>query len=112
MKSLRWSFALIVISTTIWIGTVARHGSTPLHVSGMRPPGMVRVPAGDFLMGSDDPDADDDARPAHRVKLAEYWIDRTEVTNAEFSRFDASCVFSPGEERLPVTNVTFDQAAA
>ena len=47
---------------------------------------MVYVPAGEFLMGSldDDPDADDDERPQHTVYLDAFWIDRTEVTNAQY----------------------------
>jgi formylglycine-generating enzyme required for sulfatase activity len=28
-----------------------------------------------------------DGRPVHRVELDGFWIDRTEVTNAEFARF-------------------------
>ena len=48
---------------------------------------MVYVPAGEFLMGStdEDPDAvDDDERPQHTVYLDAFWIDRTEVTNAQY----------------------------
>jgi formylglycine-generating enzyme required for sulfatase activity len=39
---------------------------------------MVAVPAGSFAMGSND--GDDDERPVHRVELAAFAIDRTEVT--------------------------------
>ncbi|MGH7267311.1 MAG: formylglycine-generating enzyme family protein, partial [Candidatus Rokuibacteriota bacterium] len=46
---------------------------------------MVRVPAGSFVMGRDDGPADE--RPAHRVTLDAYEIDRRPVTNAEFARF-------------------------
>ncbi|MCE9583409.1 MAG: formylglycine-generating enzyme family protein [Planctomycetes bacterium] len=49
------------------------------------PEGMVRVPAGEFTMGSADGGADES--PAHRVKLSAYFIDRTEVTVAEFAAF-------------------------
>jgi formylglycine-generating enzyme required for sulfatase activity len=47
---------------------------------------MVYVPAGEFLMGSadDDPDAADDEKPQHTVYLDAFWIDRTEVTNAQY----------------------------
>jgi formylglycine-generating enzyme required for sulfatase activity len=49
---------------------------------------LVCVPAGEFLMGaaSDDTLARDDEHPQHRVYLNAYWIDRTEVTNADFAR--------------------------
>ena len=51
--------------------------------------GMVQmyVPEGEFLMGSDDGDAD--ASPAHTVYLDAYWIDQTEITNAMYSAFVA-----------------------
>jgi formylglycine-generating enzyme required for sulfatase activity len=46
---------------------------------------MVRVPAGVFLMGSDD--GPDDERPRHKVEVGEFSIDRTPVTNAQFAAF-------------------------
>jgi len=46
---------------------------------------MIRVPAGIFIMGSTD--GLDDERPQHQVHLAEYLIDRTKVTHAQFARF-------------------------
>jgi formylglycine-generating enzyme required for sulfatase activity len=50
---------------------------------------MVNVPEGSFLMGStsDDSYADADEFPQHKVYLNEFWIDRTEVTNAMFASF-------------------------
>jgi formylglycine-generating enzyme required for sulfatase activity len=44
---------------------------------------MIRIPAGEFLMGADD-SAFAPERPGHNVRLDEYWIDRTEVTNAQY----------------------------
>ncbi len=46
---------------------------------------MIRIPAGTFVMGSSD--GPDDERPQHRVEVAEYFIDRTKVTNAQFALF-------------------------
>jgi formylglycine-generating enzyme required for sulfatase activity len=46
---------------------------------------MVRINAGGFTMGSIDGPADE--KPIHDVKIRAFWIDRTEVTNAEFGRF-------------------------
>ncbi len=51
------------------------------------PEGMVWVPGGEFLMGTNDPSAHEAERPAHRVKVDGFWIDATEVTNAQFRRF-------------------------
>ena len=48
-------------------------------------PDMVTVPAGSFTMGRDD--GPEDERPAHRVSLGAFRIDRLQVTNAQFARF-------------------------
>jgi formylglycine-generating enzyme required for sulfatase activity len=48
---------------------------------------LVRIPAGDFVMG--DQRGQPDEQPATVVKVARpFWIGRCEVTNAEFARFD------------------------
>src|SRR3990170_8444556 len=46
---------------------------------------MAQIPAGAFLMGSND--GPQDERPQHKVQLAAYWIDPTPVTNAQFAQF-------------------------
>lgn len=76
------------------------------------PPGMVYVPAGPCLLGTNDPDADEDVRPQRRVDVPAFYIDRTEVTNAEFRRFRPTHAFPAGGECLPVTNVRYDEAEA
>jgi serine/threonine-protein kinase len=50
---------------------------------------MVHVPGGTFQMGSDESDLDawDDQFPQHSVTLDGFWIDQTEVTNAQFATF-------------------------
>lgn len=50
------------------------------------PDGMVWIPAGEFSMGSNEP-MFGDARPIHRVALKGFWMDKTEVTNADFEKF-------------------------
>ena len=48
---------------------------------------LVKLPAGEFVMGSNDAHADE--RPAHPQKIDKpFWIAATEVTNAQFRRFD------------------------
>lgn len=51
------------------------------------PDGMVLIPDGEFEMGSDDGDADNDEQPVHTVFLDAFFIDENEVTNAEFKDF-------------------------
>ena len=52
-----------------------------------RPPaaGMVWIPGGSFVMGSDHHYPEE--APAQRVEVAGFWIDRAPVTNAQFLRF-------------------------
>ncbi|HUV88645.1 MAG TPA: SUMF1/EgtB/PvdO family nonheme iron enzyme [Anaerolineae bacterium] len=58
---------------------------------------MVFVPAGEFIMGSEE--LGDDERPAHRVYLDGFWIDRYEVTNEQFSRFVAATGYQTEAEQ-------------
>jgi formylglycine-generating enzyme required for sulfatase activity len=51
------------------------------------PEGMVWIPGGEFSMGSTDPLARPDESPVHRVRVDGFWMDATEVTNAQFRRF-------------------------
>ena len=104
-------------------------------VDGMR---MVYVPVGEFIMGSDD--GGDDEKPARAVVLDAYWIDQFEVTNKMYKMcVDAGKCNPPNydtarqwiDEQLiplmksniifyadteyenhPVSNVTWDDAAA
>ena len=48
-------------------------------------PGMVWIPGGTFRMGSDKHYPEE--RPAHRVTVSGFWMDRTPVTNRQFREF-------------------------
>ncbi|PYS95395.1 MAG: hypothetical protein DMF65_14225 [Acidobacteria bacterium] len=100
---------------------------------------LVELPGGTFKMGRDDvPPMNDELKsrraayllwmynqwPAHSVSVQPFAIDRTEVTNAEYAEFVKDTKHQPppgiwdgdhpkaGEERLPVTNVSYDDARA
>ena len=47
--------------------------------------GMVLIPAGEFQMGSND--AADDEQPVHTVYVDTFYMDKTEVTNAQYKAF-------------------------
>jgi sulfatase modifying factor 1 len=59
------------------------------------PEGMVWIPGGEFAMGSSRaseamcsvPGVTHDAQPVHRVYVDAFWMDATEVTNAQFEKF-------------------------
>ena len=79
-----------------WAGAITKMALLLLFSLGMTvaqpatraPKGMGAIPAGEFLMGSTEERAWADERPAHKVLLSRpYFIDQTEVTNAQFERF-------------------------
>lgn len=52
------------------------------------PEGMVWIPPGEFWMGDDsDRKKYPDAWPIHKVRLKGFYIDTTEVTNAQYGKF-------------------------
>lgn len=58
------------------------HDTWPRPADGMT---MVYVPGGTFQMGSEDGDSDE--QPVHEVTVDGFWLDQTEVTNAQFAAF-------------------------
>ena len=62
------------------------------------PPGMVWIPARTFIMGSQNGEAD---APCHRVSVDGFWLDATEVTNAQFVAFVAATGYVTDAERKP-----------
>jgi formylglycine-generating enzyme required for sulfatase activity len=76
---------LLPTSSPTLLPTIGR-GSVMLARQDLK--AMVFIPAGSFLMGAaqDDPQADPDEKPQHEVELETFWIDQTEVTNAEYER--------------------------
>ncbi|MEZ5962961.1 MAG: formylglycine-generating enzyme family protein [Planctomycetota bacterium] len=65
------------------------------------PPGMVWVPGGEFTMGGDTSDAKGDERPPHRVRVGGFFMDATEVTNAQFRAFVEATSYVTTAERAP-----------
>ena len=49
--------------------------------------GMVFIEGGKFLMGGDNDEARSDEYPKHSVQISSFWMDETEVTNAQFKKF-------------------------
>jgi formylglycine-generating enzyme required for sulfatase activity len=68
----------------IWPADVGPIGVDRVPAPTPAPAGMVWIPGGAFWMGSDE---FADARPVHKVRVDGFWMDRTEVTNAQFARF-------------------------
>ncbi|HVU26655.1 MAG TPA: formylglycine-generating enzyme family protein [Verrucomicrobiae bacterium] len=66
--------------------------------------GMVWIPAGEFTMGTDDPQSFPNERPAHRVKVDGFWMDKHDVTNDEFKKFVDATGYVTTAERKPDWN--------
>lgn len=133
---MRGAAMLLVIFLGLW------------ELGGLNKPGhaddsseMQFVPAGEFLMGSSGKGIDEDKAeaPPHKIFLPAYWIDKYEVTTAQFCQFlnatgqtqdaEGHSFFGlpaympicqeagqwrplPGKERFPMTNITWHGALA
>jgi formylglycine-generating enzyme required for sulfatase activity len=75
---------------------------------------IVYVPAGEFLMGSTDadPDAADNEKPQHTVYLDAFWMDRTEVTVAQFRAFVQATGYRTLAEQRGYADAWVESAAA
>jgi len=100
------------------------------------PEGMVAIPAGEFIMGTDAVDEANlaaehgivkpwfvDEGPAHKIFLPLYYIDRFEVTNTQYAKFVLKTrhapppywergVYPKGGENYPVVMVAWHEAEA
>ncbi|HEY3289525.1 MAG TPA: formylglycine-generating enzyme family protein [Anaerolineae bacterium] len=79
---------------------------------------LVRVPAGDFLMGSADGEKDAIAneKPQTTLSLSEYLIGKYDVTNVQYGVFTRATgkpwSMPAGKEQHPVVNLTWKDAIA
>lgn len=79
-----------VAPTAQTIAALVAHAAPPPHDDTRKSPapdGMVWIPPGEFAMGSAHQLSRPDERPIHRVAVDGFWMDRTEVTNAQFAEF-------------------------
>jgi sulfatase modifying factor 1 len=121
-----------IVFTTLYCVCAAM----PIAAQTEAPEGMVQIPAGKFWMGrvyAVNNDADDnmprawrDDRPANNIYLDAFYLDKYEVTNAEYARFVEATggkggkapwhwlhgKVPAGEEKQAVTNVTWLEADA
>jgi formylglycine-generating enzyme required for sulfatase activity len=66
--------------------------------------GMVWIPGGTYLMGANDQEGREDEYPQHQVRVSGFWMDATEVTNAQFRRFVESTGYVTTAEIAPDWN--------
>lgn len=89
----QWILAFILVAAAVLVADQARAAQSPASCTGIASvatqsdehPGMVFVPGGSFVMGSDRQQLEE--RFTHLVRVDGFWMDTHEVTNAEFAEF-------------------------
>ena len=89
------------LSTFISCSDSPLNGSSLDNSSNKQPnlENMVFIPAGEFLMGSSKGEGAYDEHPKHKVYLDAYYIDKYEVTNAQFMEFIRATGYITDAER-------------
>lgn len=100
------------LSTTL--NELARLNPTPAGTRSATLSGGITVeqrfvPAGTFGMGFDEGEPDE--RPAHKLEMGAFWIDRTEVTNAQYAACVAGGACTPPDSGRSFTRPDYYQAA-
>ncbi|RLS51573.1 MAG: formylglycine-generating enzyme family protein [Planctomycetota bacterium] len=120
----RLSPGLLIVALLVFVGggavvTLWPTGKSPgdhsassliVDAPAAAPLGMVWVPGGQFMMGTnasplegpENPDrVKPDENPAHAVELDGYWMDAAEVTNRQFAEFVAMTGYVTFSEKKP-----------
>ena len=63
--------------------------------------GMVLIPGGTYDMGGDNKQASADEYPKHKVQVSPFYMDVTEVTNAQFKKFVEATGYITTAEQKP-----------
>lgn len=63
--------------------------------------GMKYIPGGTFMMGGDNGQGSEDEFPKHSVQVGGFWMDETEVTNAQFQKFVEATGYITTAEQKP-----------
>lgn len=82
-------------------GVAAGAGPDSGTASPLSHEGMVWIEGGQFTLGAADNDGRPDEYPLHTVTVDGFWMDATEVTNAQFARFVEATGYVTTAERAP-----------
>lgn len=96
-------FSLSITKTLLFIGTlICGSSSQALSEPAEKqnaPDGMIWIPGGAFWMGSDN--GPEDEQPRHQVTVDGFWMDKYEVTNAQFAKFVKATGYRTIAEQKP-----------
>jgi len=73
---------------------------------------MVKINSQEFLMGGISTQARKDEFPRHEETVETFWIDKTEVTNKQFSEFtEATGYITTAERKIEIEGKTYEPGA-
>jgi formylglycine-generating enzyme required for sulfatase activity len=84
------------------------HAEAPREIKTPGGVEMILIPAGTFVMGSDA--GADDARPAHKIYVSRFWMDRHEVTQESYEDLMGVNPAKFEGDKNPVEQVRWTQA--
>lgn len=110
---------MLVLSFMIHTSLIADSAEQPCCCSKLPPrfpqkvvkptEGMVLIPGGTFTMGNDSDVARKDEKPAHKVKVNDFWLDVTPVTNKQFKAFVDATGYVTTAEKAPTLQEIMSQ---
>ena len=98
-KSLFVTVLLTISCGLLWILFLAASHRGPVFDAGT----MVHLKGGVWS---------DPQQPDCKVEVGPFWIDKYEVTNAQYARFRPEHTYPEQQDDFPVTNITWEEAAA
>ena len=97
MKHFNFIFKVIFLLITVIF--VSCDSKLKTQKNELKKDGMVFIEGGKFLMGGDNDEARSDEYPKHSVEISSFWMDETEVTNAQFKKFIDETGYTTTAER-------------
>ncbi len=85
-------------SSTSNSSALPNNAASPAHQN------MIWIPGGTFSMGGYNKEAQPDEYPKHTVTVSGFWMDKTEVTNAQFAAFVKATNYITTAEKKPDWN--------
>lgn len=104
-KNLYWmgllALGLISFGVVYGVTRYVKQPSTVTQQASQNHDEMVLIPSGEFMMGTEGQTANRNEQPAHRVRVSAFWMDKHEVTNAQFRLFVEATRYVTTAEKPP-----------
>ena len=100
MKQRKIFYRLLIVSSVLALVFSCSNPTDKSNTAGSYE-GMVQIPGGTFMMGADSDKGAPDEYPKHQVAVDGFWMDATEVTNAQFAEFVEATDYVTTAEKIP-----------